>query len=74
MIKQFFTVVGILGVSFILISWGAVGHRIINYDASLSFNSEMSMFSTWPDYLRDHASDADNRKSSDPTESPQAFY
>lgn len=73
MIKKIFTVIGVLGVSLVLISWGGTGHRIISYNASLSFNDEMSMFTSWPVYLQNHASDADNRKNSDPTESAKHY-
>lgn len=73
MIKNFFTSVLIVGGSLLLISWGGTGHRKISANASLSFNSEMSMFYTWTDYLRDHASDADDRKSTDNTEAPKHY-
>ena len=68
MVKKFTIIASILGVSLILISWGSVGHYKISNLCSLSFNSEMSEFNDWIPYLRDHASDADQRKSSDPTE------
>jgi len=72
-IKNFFSTVAIIGVSLVLISWGGTGHRIISNKSSLSFNSEMADFSSWVTYLTDHASDADNRKSSDPTEAPKHY-
>jgi len=72
-IKQFFSTILIVGLSLVLISWGGAGHRIISEKSSLSFNQDMSQFSTWVTYLADHASDADNRKSSDPTESPKHY-
>jgi hypothetical protein len=72
-IKQFFTSIAIVGVSLVLISWGGTGHRIINNKASLSFNSEMADFSSWVTFLTDHASDADSRKGSDPTEGPKHY-
>lgn len=73
MIRKFITVAIILGISLILISWGGVGHSIISANASLSFNSEMSQFNSWVSYLTDHASDADDRKSVDPTESKKHY-
>jgi len=71
--RQFFTLAAILCVSLILISWGGTGHRKINTNASLSFNVEMSSFLTWTSYLSDHASDADYRKSTDPSEDPKHY-
>lgn len=72
-IKRILSFCAIIGISLILISWGGTGHRIISYNSALSFNSEMSNFSSWIEYIRDHASDADNRKSSDPTEGPKHY-
>lgn len=73
MIKQILKISAILSVSLILISWGGTGHRKINFNASLSYNSEMSIFNSWTTYLRDHASDADTRKPNDPTEAPKHY-
>ncbi|NVO10690.1 MAG: T9SS type A sorting domain-containing protein [Bacteroidales bacterium] len=73
MIKKFLKVFTIIGVALILVSWGGTGHRKISYNVSLSFNSEMSIFNSWASYLRDHASDADSRKQSDPTEAPKHY-
>lgn len=53
--------------------WGSVGHRIINKNYSLSVPQEMSFLTVWSDTLASHASDADNRKGSDPNESPKHF-
>lgn len=33
----------------------------------------MAQFSLWPSYLADHASDADDRKATDPTEAPKHY-
>lgn len=57
----------------ILSSWGYTGHYKINSAASLSFNEEMSQFNSWTDILADHASDADARKSWDPSESKKHY-
>jgi len=57
----------------LLSSWGGTGHYIINLEASRSFNTEMQQFVDWANYLAGHASDADNRKSSDPTEAPKHY-
>ncbi|MBI5402395.1 MAG: T9SS type A sorting domain-containing protein [Ignavibacteriae bacterium] len=48
--------------------WGSTGHRIINKRTNLSFPSAMSPFSWFPDSMSVHASDADYRKNTDPTE------
>ena len=56
-----------------LVSWGAVGHRIINGKCPDSFPASMAGFSVWSDSLALHASDADDRKDVDKTESPKHF-
>ena len=60
-------------IALILISWGSTGHFKINTGASLSFNAQMSQFLDWTTTLADHASDADIRKSTDPTEAPKHY-
>jgi len=45
--------------TFLLVSWGGTGHKKINEYAGLSFNAEMSEFSSWVTYIKDHASDPD---------------
>lgn len=57
----------------ILSSWGGTGHYIISLEAIRSFNSEMIQFLDWGNYLAGHASDADNRKSTDPSEAPKHY-
>jgi len=57
----------------LLVSWGGTGHRIISQYAGLSFNAEMSEFSSWVPYIKDHASDADIRKSTDKSEGPKHY-
>lgn len=66
---------GAAGICFIVLfaGWGADGHKIINSHITASFPVEMSYFKSWNDGLTSHASDADNRKSSDKTESPKHF-
>jgi hypothetical protein len=62
-------------VVFILLfaGWGATGHKIINGQVTVCFPSTMNFPATWNTFLIAHASDPDNRKSSDPTESPRHF-
>jgi hypothetical protein len=57
----------------ILCGWGKTGHKIINKNAVLYFPPQMNEFMIWADPLSLHASDADNRKSSDPTEAPKHY-
>ncbi|MDR3666253.1 MAG: T9SS type A sorting domain-containing protein [Ignavibacteriaceae bacterium] len=53
--------------------WGATGHKIINGQVTVCFPSSMNFPATWSPFLVAHASDPDNRKGSDPTESPRHF-
>jgi hypothetical protein len=71
--KFLFSAIALLSLSAILISWGGVGHSKISESVSLSFNPQMQDFQSWVVFLRDHASDADYRKSTDLTESPRHF-
>ncbi len=57
----------------ILCGWGSTGHKIINQNSTLSFPPTMNEFLYWSNTLAQHASDADNRKHDDPTESPKHF-
>ena len=70
--KRFYAVPLII-LLLILGGWGQVGHRIINENAVLSFPFQMKAFLNWADQLASHASDADNRKNSDPSEAPKHF-
>lgn len=60
-------------IALILISWGSTGHFKINTAASLSYNAQMSQFADWTATLASHASDADIRKNTDPTEAPKHY-
>jgi hypothetical protein len=71
--KNLLTKFALLAVSVVLTSWGSTGHEKINRNSSLSFSQEMSQFNVWTNTLADHASDADYRKNSDPTEAPKHF-
>lgn len=53
--------------------WGQTGHKIINQNVTNSFPPQMNELLYWSSILAQHASDADNRKSSDPTEAPKHF-
>ena len=60
-------------ISLVLISWGHNGHERINHHSSLSFSPEMQQFLAWTDSLAAHASEADDRKATDPDEAPRHF-
>jgi hypothetical protein len=53
--------------------WGFNGHKVINNKTVFSFPEEMAPFRLWQAQLEAHASDADNRKGSDPTEGPKHY-
>jgi hypothetical protein len=53
--------------------WGATGHKIINRNVVFDLPPEMLGFIQRASMLADSASNADNRKSKDPTESPKHF-
>lgn len=53
--------------------WGSTGHKIINRNITQCFPSSMNFPAYWSDTLTAHASDADNRKSKDATESTRHF-
>ncbi len=71
--KLFFSSALLLSLSVMLISWGATGHSKISQASSLSFNQQMQDFQAWVGFLTDHASDADYRKNTDPTEAPKHY-
>jgi hypothetical protein len=64
---------GLIVLSLLIISWGSLGHKGITGYSFLSLNSEMLQFNDWKSYLMDHASDADNRRNSDPDEGPKHY-
>jgi hypothetical protein len=45
--------------------WGSTGHRIINSEVVVDLPASMQFFIRNAGFLRDHASDADNRKNQD---------
>jgi hypothetical protein len=56
-----------------IFGWGSVGHSIINRNSTKHFPSSMVGYASWSEFLAQHASDADYRKSSDPTEGNKHF-
>ena len=71
--KSFFSTIGLLALILLLASWGATGHRKISESAALSFNEQMHGFHAWVSFLREHSSDPDYRKATDPTEGPKHY-
>jgi hypothetical protein len=71
--KQIITTLLFAIIAIILISWGSVGHKKINLNSTLSFNYQISQFLSWGSQLQSHASDADYRKDTDPTETPKHY-
>lgn len=71
--KIFFRVISLFFAVIILCGWGYNGHKIINNRTIYSFPQEMAQFQVWQQQLEQHASDADNRKSTDPTEAPKHY-
>lgn len=63
----------LIAVSIFLMSWGNSGHKKINGNAELSYNSEIQELMTWTQDLISHASDADDRKAWDPDEAPRHY-
>ena len=59
--------------SILFIGWGNVAHQIINRNATLSFPKEMNFLICWANGLAEHGSDADKRKSSDPSEANKHY-
>lgn len=56
-----------------IFGWGNVGHSLINRNSTKHFPQEMVGYKLWSEFLAQHASDADYRKSSDPTEGNKHF-
>jgi hypothetical protein len=71
--KTTFRIVALLTLCLFLVNWGSVGHRNINKKTPESFPISMVGFGVWADSLSQHGSDADNRKSADPNESPRHY-
>ena len=57
----------------LLTGWGSTGHKIINRGGALELPVEMLGFIQRASMLADSASNADNRKGRDPSESPKHF-
>lgn len=71
--KTLFQSLAVVAIVLVLSSWGSKGHKSINSHVTLYFNSELSQFESWSSTLSSHASDADYRKSSDPSEGAKHY-
>ncbi len=54
-------------------SWGSLAHRFINQNAAQHLPSALSQLAAQQTFLTNHATDADSRKSSDPSEEPKHY-
>lgn len=68
----------ITGIALLLVlqcgAWGSKGHRIISRNMTFCLPPSMSFLQpAWTQFVADHASDADYRKSQDPDESPRHY-
>ncbi len=69
---MFIAGVGVLCFSFAW-GWGGPTHKFINMQAMKHLPPTCPFFANNAQWISDHAVDADNRKSSDPTEAPKHF-
>ena len=72
-IYEYLLPIFIIGFILVLCGWGSTGHKIISTDATLLFKGKAATLSYLSGQIINHASDADYRKSSDPSESPKHF-
>ena len=71
--KDLASVGGFVLALILLTGWGSTGHKIINRGGAVELPPEMLGFIQRASMLADSASNADNRKSKDPSESPKHF-
>ncbi len=62
-----------VALSFSLMSWGGQGHKTISLHAAYSFKGKMKPFRSFFDFIVEHASDPDKRKSVDKTEGKKHY-
>lgn len=74
MARKFFYIAAVLVLcSSFAWSWGGPTHKFINMQAMKHLPASCPFFANNAQWISDHAVDADNRKSSDPTEAPKHF-
>ncbi|MCK9421814.1 MAG: T9SS type A sorting domain-containing protein [Bacteroidales bacterium] len=72
--KKLLFVIPLIFLCVILSGWGYKGHRIINQNTANAFPSHLSFLKpNWTNILTSYASEADNRKDTDPNESPKHY-
>lgn len=71
--RKTFKIFVVLSFSLLFISWGYQGHYKISEESKQSFHEEMAEFLDWANILALHASDADERKATDPNEGPRHY-
>jgi hypothetical protein len=72
--KKFVYIISLVTIGLILSSWGSKGHRKISGNLVACLPAELTFLQpAWTNFVRDHASDADYRKSQDPDESPRHY-
>ena len=69
----FLIVISFISYSSSAFGWGQAGHKIINQSFTIHYPIDTLWFAQYTAYYAAHASDADNRKSQDPNESPRHF-
>ena len=73
-LRKFLFTVSFLFLIIVCSGWGSGGHKKINEHAPASFPYSMSFLkASWTILLGDHGSDADKRKSWDPSEDPKHY-
>jgi hypothetical protein len=71
--KKIISVLSFFLLILLLCSWGGTGHYYISYRSALFMPQSLLNITDWADSLSQHASDADDRKSWDPNESPRHY-
>ncbi len=71
MMKYIFVL--LISISSVIMGWGGQAHYLINQKSVYGFPNDAQYLFSWQQILADHASDADERKSEDPTEAPKHY-
>jgi hypothetical protein len=71
--KKIISILSFFLLILLLCSWGGTGHYYISYRSSYFMPTSLLNVVDWADSLGTHASDADDRKSWDPNESPRHY-
>jgi hypothetical protein len=71
--SKIISIISIVSISILFVSWSGTGHDFINSKVWLSYNPMMNSFYSWAAILQAHGGDADDRKSWDDTEAPKHY-